>query len=262
MLAGVKGGGLAISRGGGVYNLFGSCNTLFMQTKQCNLCFEHKLLIDFPSRAGKPTGGKCKRCLAERKLANEGKKRKRNYRAELTAAEKTEIVSLFAAGRTLKEVAAVFSVTRETIRKQLRTANVPYLSQEEVVSRNDRINKVNTKKQLDQLEQETGKTLLERRKEAAARKRKRVTDVIFAALTGKSCVDCGESDLLVLQFDHREPEKKERDISDCSTVTSVLKELPKCDIVCANCHARRTQRMFGSWRLAYIQAANEASIGI
>ena len=232
-----------------------------MQTKQCNLCFEDKPLFDFPSRKGKPTGRKCKRCLAERQLAVQGKKRKYAYRAELTETEKTEIASLFAEGRTLKELAERFSVTRETIRKQLRANNTPYLTQEEIASRNDRVNKTNIEKQLKRLEEETGKTLVERRKEAASRSRKRVNDVIFAALSGKSCVDCGESDLLVLQFDHREPKLKTRDISKCSTVTSVLRELPKCDIVCANCHTRRTQRMFGSWRLAYVQAANETSIG-
>lgn len=232
-----------------------------MQTKQCNLCFGDKPLFDFPSRKGKPTGRKCKRCLAERRLAVQGKKRKYAYRAELTETEKTEIVSLFAEGWTLRELAEKLSVTRETIRKQLRSNNIPYLTQEDITSRNNRANKANIEKQLKRLEEQTGKTLVERRKEAASRSRKRVTDAIFAALIGKSCVDCGESDLLVLQFDHRDPKEKKCDISKCSTVTSVLRELPKCDIVCANCHTRRTQRMFGSWRLAYVQATRAISTG-
>jgi hypothetical protein len=55
------------------------------------------------------------------------------------------------------------------------------------------------------------------------------------------CADCGESDPLVLEFDHRGNKsfniaKGARD----RNWQAVLDEIAKCDVVCANCHRRRT----------------------
>ena len=60
---------------------------------------------------------------------------------------------------------------------------------------------------------------------------------------GHPCVDCGEDDPIVLEFDHRadkcfEISKGLRD----REWQSVLDEIAKCDVVCANCHRRRTAR--------------------
>ena len=53
------------------------------------------------------------------------------------------------------------------------------------------------------------------------------------------CVDCGESNPLVLDFDHVRGEKK-RNISDmahaCCSIDTILEEMEKCDIRCSNCH--------------------------
>ena len=68
------------------------------------------------------------------------------------------------------------------------------------------------------------------------------------------CKDCGEMDPVVLEFDHREPSQKSFNISvmlrRTTTRTRMERELDKCDVVCANCHRRRTANMFGSWKLA------------
>lgn len=57
------------------------------------------------------------------------------------------------------------------------------------------------------------------------------------------CVDCGETDPIVLDFDHRDGTKKKFAISQrigrCSLHT-LLTEIAKCDVRCANCHRRRT----------------------
>ena len=56
-------------------------------------------------------------------------------------------------------------------------------------------------------------------------------------------VDCGESDPAVLVFDHCRGKKKREVTSMClMSVASVLKEIKKCDVVCANDHARRTAK--------------------
>ena len=64
------------------------------------------------------------------------------------------------------------------------------------------------------------------------------------------CVDCGESDVLVLHFDHRHRADKVMDVSNLIRYGGwprIAAEIAKCDVRCANCHQRRTARQFG-WR--------------
>lgn len=59
------------------------------------------------------------------------------------------------------------------------------------------------------------------------------------------CVDCGETDFIVLEFDHRDGVKKEGDVSRLmrnGNLESIKAEVDKCDVRCANCHKRRTAR--------------------
>jgi hypothetical protein len=64
-------------------------------------------------------------------------------------------------------------------------------------------------------------------------------------------VDCGESDAVVLEFDHLD--EKTASISElvscAATTRSVDAEIARCEVVCANCHRRRTARR-GRWRRA------------
>jgi hypothetical protein len=57
------------------------------------------------------------------------------------------------------------------------------------------------------------------------------------------CIDCGESDPVVLHFHHRNPKKKRYTIgagwASGILPKSLIKEIRKCDVLCANCHARR-----------------------
>lgn len=85
------------------------------------------------------------------------------------------------------------------------------------------------------------------------RKRIRIREYVRSVLSGASCTDCQETDIVVLQFDHRDPAVKSFDISVAMngsiSLDRIKAEIAKCDVVCANCHIRRTARMFGSWRL-------------
>jgi hypothetical protein len=58
------------------------------------------------------------------------------------------------------------------------------------------------------------------------------------------CVDCGESDPVVLDFDHRDPAEKSFAISSArnTSMRQLIAEIAKCDVRCANCHRRRTHR--------------------
>lgn len=66
----------------------------------------------------------------------------------------------------------------------------------------------------------------------------------------KGCVDCGEKDPVVLEFDHLNPSTKFKDVSKLlgKSLYKLEEEISKCEVVCANCHKRRTAKMFGSWR--------------
>lgn len=63
------------------------------------------------------------------------------------------------------------------------------------------------------------------------------------------CVDCGERDPIVLEFDHRPEEEKTFNIGDAIgrklSVKSVADEISKCDVRCANCHRRVTYQRSG-----------------
>ena len=69
-----------------------------------------------------------------------------------------------------------------------------------------------------------------------------------------SCVDCGESDPVILEFDHVD-EKGEKAFEVARNFAErrwqdVLDEMDKCEVVCANCHRKRTVQRRNSLRWA------------
>ncbi|HEV2249987.1 MAG TPA: hypothetical protein VGT60_05730 [Candidatus Limnocylindria bacterium] len=75
---------------------------------------------------------------------------------------------------------------------------------------------------------------------------------VAAYLAAHPCVDCGEADPIVLEFDHRDPTTKRSDVGrliHTSTVGIVRAEIEKCDVRCGNCHRIRTATQFGWYRL-------------
>lgn len=67
-------------------------------------------------------------------------------------------------------------------------------------------------------------------------------------LSENPCVDCGEDDPIVLDFDHIEAKDKAASISKMVasglSITTIESEIAKCEIRCANCHRRRTAKQF------------------
>lgn len=72
------------------------------------------------------------------------------------------------------------------------------------------------------------------------RYRKERREIIRNYLLEHPCVDCGESDPIVLEFDHLRD--KEFSISEGTSFseTRILIEIEKCEVRCANCHRRKT----------------------
>lgn len=71
---------------------------------------------------------------------------------------------------------------------------------------------------------------------------------ILDYLNKNPCVDCGNSDVRVLEFDHINPKDKKYEVSNLVNMAynldTVRKEIEKCEIRCANCHKIRTMEQF------------------
>lgn len=69
--------------------------------------------------------------------------------------------------------------------------------------------------------------------------RRRARDFVRKFLSEHPCVDCGISDIRVLEFDHVRG-KKDRPVTDlvrqAYALSRVVAEIEKCEVRCANCH--------------------------
>jgi len=77
-----------------------------------------------------------------------------------------------------------------------------------------------------------------------------LSSYLFKRLTQAKCIDCGETDIIVLEFDHLHDKKL--DISamyqDRYSLFALKQELKKCVVRCANCHRRKTAKNAGFWK--------------
>lgn len=68
------------------------------------------------------------------------------------------------------------------------------------------------------------------------------------------CVDCGNDDLRVLDFDHVRGTKVENVMTmvrNGARLSTILEEVAKCEVRCRNCHAIQTYNRLGhTWRSA------------
>lgn len=65
----------------------------------------------------------------------------------------------------------------------------------------------------------------------------------FANITSTlSCIKCGEDHQACMDFHHRDPSTKKgevgRMLGDFKSKKSILEEIEKCDVLCANCHRK------------------------
>tara|TARA_R110000803_G_scaffold39201_11_gene84538 strand:- start:75 stop:539 length:465 start_codon:yes stop_codon:yes gene_type:complete len=73
---------------------------------------------------------------------------------------------------------------------------------------------------------------------------------VFEYLLEHPCVDCGETDPRVLDFDHLRD--KDSDIaamlSGVSGISKIREEIDKCEVRCANCHRIKTSIEFNWYK--------------
>jgi hypothetical protein len=75
--------------------------------------------------------------------------------------------------------------------------------------------------------------------------RQKTREFVYEYLKTHPCVDCGENDPIVLEFDHVRG-KKRGDIAALKQISqrAVEQEIKKCEVRCANCHRRKTAKQF------------------
>lgn len=98
------------------------------------------------------------------------------------------------------------------------------------------------KKQRQRYNKKNKEHIKERHKERIKARRMAAVLFIYEYFLTHHCVDCGESDPLVLEFDHVRGEK----FMDVSAMVSrgyllerIGAEIAKCEVRCRNCHTKR-----------------------
>ena len=73
---------------------------------------------------------------------------------------------------------------------------------------------------------------------------------VYQYLSTHPCVDCGETDPVVLEFHHLG--NKEADVASLvgrgHSLEKIIKEIEKCEVLCGNCHKRKTASERGWFR--------------
>jgi len=91
-------------------------------------------------------------------------------------------------------------------------------------------------------------------------RRRTLKSRVWRYLAEHPCVDCGETDLLVLEFDHSDPAAKRstiyRLVQQGYGWATIQAEIERCQVRCANCHRRRTAVQFGWVMLAFTTASS------
>lgn len=86
------------------------------------------------------------------------------------------------------------------------------------------------------------------KKATVNRKRARIKlrAFLFEYYSTHPCVDCGESDPVVLEFDHIQEKYSNiaRMANRSFSIGKINSEIAKCEVVCSNCHKRRTAKKF------------------
>lgn len=83
-------------------------------------------------------------------------------------------------------------------------------------------------------------------------------EAVFRFLRTHPCVDCGESDPVVLDFDHVSGEKVASiaNLVNRASWERIMSEIEKCEVRCANCHRRKTAVQLGWY--AYLGSDHDA----
>ncbi len=90
------------------------------------------------------------------------------------------------------------------------------------------------------------------RREKQLQRRRKLRRRLYMYLLEHPCIDCGESDPVVLEFDHTKARKQagvSRMMASDRPWARIMEEISKCVVRCANCHRRITAERAGFWKV-------------
>lgn len=98
------------------------------------------------------------------------------------------------------------------------------------------------------------KYYIDKARKSTAKYRKAHREFLWDYLSDHPCIDCGESDPVVLELDHKDSERKVAGVGTLITSWSygldkIKAEVLKCDVRCCNCHRRKTAKQFNWWTI-------------
>lgn len=100
-----------------------------------------------------------------------------------------------------------------------------------------------------------------RQKKNHAARRLDARTYVFNYLKKNPCIDCGESNILALEFDHTHSKKFDIGTALLSNTSLDLlqKEMKKCVVRCSTCHRIKTHLEVNSWRFQFALEDKETS---
>lgn len=84
-----------------------------------------------------------------------------------------------------------------------------------------------------------------------AKRLSKARQFVIDYLTSHPCIDCGEKDIVVLEFDHVSGIKIENISNMMSNdwpIEDIKSEIAKCVVRCANCHRKKTANQFNWYK--------------
>lgn len=88
--------------------------------------------------------------------------------------------------------------------------------------------------------------------DALHERRRRARQHVYDILRARPCADCDERDPVVLEFDHVRGKEDGLSVLIASgkPIHQIDREIARCDVVCVNCHRRRTAERAGWLRIS------------
>jgi hypothetical protein len=105
---------------------------------------------------------------------------------------------------------------------------------------------------------------------ALSQRRRRAKAALRAHLRAHPCADCGERDIVVLECDHVRGKRHGIAglVATGAPLATLREELARCEVVCVNCHRRRTTRRAGwrrgrpDWERELVESGTREDLGL